>query len=145
MSSLYWDTCVLIYRLQTVEPWNRRIADTLAAVPEPQLVVSELSRMECRIKPLREGDLDTLAVFDGFFAAPAVSYAPLSRPVFDLAADLRAQHRLKIPDALHLAAAITARCDEFWTNDRAFEKAAKGRLTVKVFSETTTDEGAASV
>jgi uncharacterized protein len=135
MSSIYWDTCVLIYRLQTVEPWNGRIGNALATVPEPKLVVSDLGRMECRVKPLREGDLDTLAVFDGFFAASAVGYAPLSRPVFDLAADLRAHHRLKTPDALHLAAAVLSGCAEFWTNDRRLEQAAEGRIQVVSIDE----------
>lgn len=135
MRSLYWDTCVLIYRLQGVEPWNRRIDAALAAIPEPRLVISELSRMECRIKPLREDDGATLAKFETFFAAPTLVYAPLSRAAFDLAAGLRATHRLKTPDALHLAAALTSGCAEFWTNDRRLEQAAEGRLQVVSIDE----------
>ena len=71
MGGLYWDACVLIYRLQQVEPWNRRIASALAAIPEPKLMVTELGRMECRVKPLRDGDQATLAKYDKFFAAPS--------------------------------------------------------------------------
>lgn len=130
MRSLYWDTCVLIYRLQHVEPGHRRIVGALAAVTEPKLVVSELGRMECRVKPLRENDLVTLAKYDTFFAASTLGWVTLSRPVFDLAADLRAGHALKTPDALHLAAAIVGGCREFWTNDRRLEQAAAGRLQV---------------
>jgi predicted nucleic acid-binding protein len=133
MRTLYWDSCVLIYRLQDVEPWNRKIAVALSTLIQPKVVVSELSRLECRVKPLREGDLSTLATFDAFFAAPAIGYAPLSRPVFDLATDLRARYRLKTADAMHLAAAIVHGCDEFWTNDRRLDQAASGYIqTVSV-------------
>jgi predicted nucleic acid-binding protein len=38
---------------------------------------------------------------------------------------------------LHLAAAITAGCDEFWTNDRRLEDAAAGRISVVTFVEGT--------
>jgi uncharacterized protein len=130
MRTLYWDSCVLIYRLQEIEPWNRRIAAALSTVIQPRVVVSELSRLECRVKPLREADLSTLAKFDGFFASPAIGYAPLSRSVFDLATDLRARYRLQTPGALHLAAAVQIGCDELWTNDRRLEQAAEGRLQV---------------
>lgn len=130
MTRLYWDACVLIYRIQDVEPWNRRIASNLAAMPAPKLVVSELGRMECRVKPLREADQVTLAKYDKFFAAPTLGWVPHDRQVFDLAADLRARHGLKTPDALHLAAAIVGKCSELWTNDRRLEQAAEGRLRV---------------
>jgi predicted nucleic acid-binding protein len=130
MGGLYWDACVLIYRIQRVDPWNRRIADALAASSEPKLVVSELGRMECRVKPLREGDQTTLAKYDKFFAAPTLGWVPYDRPIFDLAANLRARHALKTPDALHLAAAIVGGCGELWTNDRRLEEAAEGRLRV---------------
>jgi predicted nucleic acid-binding protein len=53
----------------------------------------------------------------------------------NLATDLRAQYRLKTPDALHLAAAITAGCDEFWTNEHRLEQAAAGRLTLVTFGD----------
>ena len=130
MRRSYWDTCVLIYRLQSVEPWRTRIANALAQTGEPRLAVSELSRMECRVKPLREGDTSALARFDRFFTSPMITIVPLGRAVFDLATELRAGHRIKTPDALHLAAALEAGCSEFWTNDRRLERAAEGRLRV---------------
>lgn len=135
MCRLYWDTCVLIYRLQAIEPWRSRIAGALALEREPRLVVTELSRLECRVKPLREGDASALARFDRFFASPALTIIPLGRPVFNLATELRAQHRVKTPDALHLAAAITAGCSQFWTNDRRLERAAEGHLQVVSLEE----------
>ena len=56
------------------------------------------------------------------------------RPVFDKATRLRAAHRLKSPDALHLAAAIESHCTQFWTNDRRLAAAAAGHLEVHALS-----------
>jgi predicted nucleic acid-binding protein len=131
----YWDACILIYRIQPVEPWRSRIARALALRSDIRLVVSELSRLECRVKPLRDGDVTALAKFDRFFASPSIMFAPFSRPVFELATELRAQHHIKTPDALHLATAVMAGCSEFWTDDRRLQQAAAGRLQVVSVSE----------
>lgn len=62
--------------------------------------------------------------FEQFFARPEVRTLSISEAVFEHATELRAKHRLSTPDALHLAAAIDADCEEFWTNDRRLERAA---------------------
>jgi predicted nucleic acid-binding protein len=61
---------------------------------------------------------------------------PLDRPVFDRATDLRVAYRLKIPDALYLAAALCAGCAEFWTNDRRLLGAAQGRIRFETLEGT---------
>ncbi len=50
--------------------------------------------------------------------------------VIDLASRLRIDHRIKTPDALHLAAALVAGCAQFWTNDAHLAKAADNSLEV---------------
>ncbi|NEV64432.1 type II toxin-antitoxin system VapC family toxin [Thiorhodococcus minor] len=130
MKRIYWDSCVLIYRLQAVPPWKEKIARLLAAQPAYRLVLTELTRLECRVKPLREGDVDTLRAFDHFFTSDRIEYAPLKRTLFDRAAELRAYHGLKTIDALHLAAALDAGCNAFWTNDRRLERAASERIQI---------------
>ena len=47
----------------------------------------------------------------------AVEVVSLSRAVLDRAADIRARHGFKTPDAIHLAAAIESACDVFYTHD----------------------------
>lgn len=130
MRKIYWDSCVLIYRIQGVEPWSARIAAMLEPLETAQLCVTDLTRLECRTKPLRENDDATLVVFDRFFARTDVAKISMSPHIFDLATALRARHKLKTPDALHLAAAITAGCDEFWTNDEGLARAAEGRIRI---------------
>jgi len=43
---------------------------------------------------------------------------------------------LKTPDAVHLAAALNARCDELRTNDLRLANAAQGRLCIVTFEST---------
>lgn len=130
MRCIYWDSCIVIYRIQAVVPWSSNIAKNLEPIETARLFFTNLTRLECRVMPIRESDSGLLALYDRFFARPDVTKIPLTNAVYDLATDLRARQRIKTPDALHLAAAITAGCDEFWTNDRDLEKAAEGRLRV---------------
>jgi predicted nucleic acid-binding protein len=51
---------------------------------------------------------------------------------FDRALELRAHHKIKTPDALHLATAMQHNCTEFWTNDDRLQQAATG-MAVNIF------------
>ena len=73
------------------------------AAPGVVPVTSELTRLECRVKPLRQGDAELLAVFDAFFAEAATVVA-LTREVIDRAAGLRARYGAMTPDAASLRA-----------------------------------------
>ena len=131
MKNIYWDSCILIYRIQQISPWAENIAHKFSPLMDDcRIHTSHLVRLECRVLPLREGNLDLLECFDKFFAQPEVVIAPLDAQVFNLATELRAQYQLKTPDALHLAAAIASGCDEFWSNDERLVKIAGNRIEV---------------
>lgn len=133
MRRIYWDSCVAIYRVEHVEPWSSRLAAREAELgDEFVLCVSDLTWMECRVGPVASGHAELLARYDEFFARAELVRVPLDREVFRLATQLRATHRLKTPDALHLAAALSAGCDELWTNDHRLDTAAAAALSVIV-------------
>ena len=73
--------------------------------------------MECRLKPLREGNTALLQDSDDYFAEVVEETVVLSRAVIDRATDIRARYGFRTPDALHLAAAVVSGCDVFLTND----------------------------
>jgi predicted nucleic acid-binding protein len=50
----------------------------------------------------------------------------LPEAVYLRGSDIRARFRLKMPDALHLAAAQHYGCDALWTNDGRLYKASHG-------------------
>jgi predicted nucleic acid-binding protein len=87
-----------------------------------EVAVSDLTRMECRVKPMRLGNATALGLFDGFFVQPDVRLVPLTTAVFDKATQIRAAFPFKTVDALHLAAAVESGCDRFLTNDTRLSK-----------------------
>ena len=122
---LYLDTAPIIYLVERVVPYVTAVEARLTSVAnsddEVILVISDLSRLECRVKPLRDADADLLRDFDEFFAA-LDQIVPLSRAVVDEATRIRAVYGFKTPDALHLAAAVASNCDIFYTNDHRLNR-----------------------
>jgi predicted nucleic acid-binding protein len=57
-----------------------------------------------------------------FYHTRGIKVLPISLAVADRAAELRAKHNLRTPDALHVASAITSRCDAFLTNDAGIKR-----------------------
>jgi predicted nucleic acid-binding protein len=110
---VYFDTSAMICLVEYTLPWGPRIQTRLAA--GDTLVYSDLTRMECRVLPLRLGDAALLATYDGAFARS--EFVPITTAVFDRAAHIRAAHGFKTPDAIHLAAATESGCGAFLTND----------------------------
>ena len=86
------------------------------------LLTSRLSRLECRVKPLRAGDAALLALYDAFFAGAEVELLELTDAVVDKATELRATLNVKTPDALHLASGILAGATAFLTGDRTLSR-----------------------
>lgn len=133
MLCIYLDANTTIYFVEKVAPYYQgirlRITDA-TGIPKVRCVTNELLLMEVRVKPLRDHDHTTLASYENYFAAFSSQTIALDASVFELATQLRVRHRVKTPDALHLAAAIYAGCDQFWTNDSKLAEAAQGHIEV---------------
>ncbi len=132
MRRIYLDSCAVIYAFEGIPELRARIGTALLPPNEesPCVVYTDLTRLECRVKPLAEGNAGLLKTYDEFFSTPGYEKHALDALTFDLATDLRAEYRIKTPDALHLAAAITSGCLQFWTNDARLMRAASGRIEV---------------
>jgi uncharacterized protein len=116
---IYCDSVILIYFFDHAGPFNVRATTRLAALAAAgdRLAVSDLVRLECRVKHVRAGNTAKLAVFDAFFARPDVRIVPITTAVFDRATNVRAAHHFKLGDSLHLAVAVESGCDRLLTND----------------------------
>jgi uncharacterized protein len=112
----YLNAAPVIYTVERVSPFVAKLAVRLY-VPGFILVASELTRMECRLKPLRMNDAVLLQDYDTFFTTDVREMVQLSRLVMERATDIRAQYGFKTVDAIHLAAAVESKCDVFLTND----------------------------
>jgi predicted nucleic acid-binding protein len=79
--------------------------------------ISDLTWLECRVKPIRLNDPVALADMEAFLTGSDVVRVPMSTAVYERACRIRATHNYKLADALHLAAAIEGGCGLFLTND----------------------------
>jgi predicted nucleic acid-binding protein len=116
---IYLDSNIVIYLIEQPVQFgplaSSRVSARVAA--GDTLVVSDLTRLECRASPMAAGDQVTVAQYDAFFAQGIGRVVPLTTAVCDRATIFRGRYRFKTPDALHLAAAVEASCDVFLTND----------------------------
>jgi predicted nucleic acid-binding protein len=118
---LYLDTSPVIYTVEQAPGYAATVDNTLSA-PGVVLVASDLTRMECRVKPLRDGNAGLLNDYDEFFQNAVAEIIPLTREVMNRATEIRAQYGFKTPDAIHLAAAVVSGCDAFFTNDHRLDR-----------------------
>jgi predicted nucleic acid-binding protein len=116
---VYVDSVVFIYALDHTGTFQSKALARLAASQGAgdRLAISDLTRLECRVRPLRLGDLVRLGEYDSFFARTDVQVVSLTGAVFDFATEISARHGFKSLDSIHLAAATLAGCDVFLTND----------------------------
>ena len=116
---IYCDSVILIYFLDAVGPFNVRAVARMARMLSAgdTAALSDLTRLECRVKPLKLGAVTTLADFEAFFTRPDVRIVPITTAVFERATHIRATYHFKLADSLHLATAVESGCDRFLTND----------------------------
>lgn len=127
---LYLDTAPIIYVVEQVPDFSEKILHYIQK-PDIELVVSDLTWMECRVKPLAENNETLLADYDKFFSQSIIEIVELSRKVLERATHIRSQYNIKTPDAIHLGAAIISKCDIFLTNDQSLERFKDTHITVK--------------
>jgi hypothetical protein len=63
VTRLYLDSCCIIYLVEAASPFHAKVAQRVLshrADPTAVLVTSRLSQLECRVKPLRDGDTKLL-------------------------------------------------------------------------------------
>ena len=105
---VYLDSMIVIYLVEGPDPFRTRASDRMAQLiaAGDQAAVSDLTRLECRVKPIRLGDTPLLADYDAFFAGPDLLKLALPEPVFERATEIRAQYGFRLGDSLNLATAV---------------------------------------
>lgn len=129
MGLIYLDSSIVISALRDAGGLGERVRLALSEVTDVP-ATSELVRLECRVKPIREGDFTLAAQFDGLL--DEFEQLAIHAEVYRVATDIRARFGLKTPDALHVATAQVHRCDALWTSDRQLNTVA-GAMRFEVF------------
>jgi predicted nucleic acid-binding protein len=121
----YLDSSAIIYLIEGSRAVRAQVEAHIAGAdtnPTGRLITSHLARLECRVKPLRDGDVALLATYDAIFTRARVVVVDLTAAVLDRATELRARHGFRTPDAIHLTCAMEAGADAFLTGDAGLAK-----------------------
>ncbi|MBD2252802.1 type II toxin-antitoxin system VapC family toxin [Nostoc parmelioides] len=121
-SLIYIDTVVVIYSVE----WNPNYYSLLEPLwlkfqmGDIKIVSSELILMEALVRPLRNNDIFLINTYEQLLLSAAMQLTPINQDILKQAANLRATTKLKTPDAIHAATALSVNCNQFITNDQAF-------------------------
>lgn len=130
---LYFDASTIIYSVERVPPFRTTVVERIEQVEQTSngaIITSRLSRLECRIKPLRDGSVRLLEQFDEFFRNPLVRLVDVNASIIEQVTELRAQYGFKTPDAIHLATAIGEGADRFLTGDESLRRCTEVEVEV---------------
>ena len=123
--NVYLDANGFIYSIERIDPY-RSVLDTLwqtVSTRQITVVTSALTLLEVLVKPLQVGDATTATLFRTVLQhTPEVRMLPITQPVLEEAAKLRATLGLRSPDAIHVATALFHSCALMVTNDSAFRR-----------------------
>ena len=122
--NLYLDAGAIIYGIEGGSDLRKAVLTRVAQAESSggAIMTSRLSRLECRVRPLREGQSAMIALYDEFFLRRSLHVADIGAAVIDLATDLRVRYGMKTPDAIHIATAIECGADLILTGDRAMSR-----------------------
>ena len=117
----YLDANVFIYALDAYAPFVSDLTDLFSAVERMTLpaITCELTLAELLVKPFRDNDAETeQRCRAALQERRGLTVVPIDLNVLVESARLRAATALRLPDAIHGAAALLAGCERFLTNDR---------------------------
>lgn len=115
------DTSIFIYYLEQNPTFIDEVRPVFAAVSrgELEIVTSAVTLLEVLVVPYRSGDSALAARYEELFRrGQGLQLVEIDEHQLRWAAQLRARYSVRTPDALQLAAALSAGCTAFVTNDR---------------------------
>jgi predicted nucleic acid-binding protein len=130
INAMFLDACAIIYLIEANDEKSNRIRQLVSDYMERgtgDLLVSSLSILECLVLPKKQNDVKLLAEYEAFFASEGVQVIDISRTILYFAVDLRAKYKIRTPDALQLASALS-RGVKFVSADKDLVKVAEVKI-----------------
>ena len=124
---VFFDACVIIYLIESSEPFYSRVRKTLQSLaetyPEMSIAISRLSVFECLVHPLKQQDDAVVEQYRQLFSKQDLHIVELAPEVVEKALWLRVRYNLRTPDALQAASALELPGQFiFLTNDKSFSR-----------------------
>jgi predicted nucleic acid-binding protein len=119
MSRIFLDTNFFIYLIEGAGPSTARVKYLLRVFSArgDEVLTSVMTLGEVLVMPIRNRDNALAQQYRRIFKGPGISVLPFQEDAVESFALLRADARIKPPDAIQLAVAGSAGCDLFLTND----------------------------
>lgn len=122
---LGFDTAPIIYFVEANPQYNDLVTEVFqqVAVGYYNGFTSAISLTEVLIHPLRQGNTTLQQRYrDLLLNSENFHIIAIDAEIAERAADLRARYNLRTPDSLQIAAALSAYCEAFLTNDRGLSR-----------------------
>jgi predicted nucleic acid-binding protein len=119
------DTSIFIYQLETNPRYVACTDHIFSWVERPgsKAITSTITMTELLVQPYRDNNDQRADEFYGLLSTyPNLDWIAPDLEIADLAARIRALHRLRTPDALQAATAVHAQATGLITNDPVFER-----------------------
>lgn len=119
------DTSTIIYFLQGTAPYDTILNPLFRFIEGKRLqaIISAITEAELLVGVLKRGNKEALAkvklLLNEF---PGLKVIPVSRLIAQMAASIRAETNLRLPDALIIATAKATGCEAIITNDLSWAK-----------------------
>jgi predicted nucleic acid-binding protein len=139
-SKIYIDTPVLIYTLENHPDFYPLLESLWTKFENDRVSIatSELIITEALVSPLRSGNVVSISNYEQLIFHAGINLIPIDRSILVAATKLRVKYKLKTPDAIHAATALSIGCDRFITNDKGFRNIAG--LPTLILSDFLTDK-----
>ena len=122
---LYLDTAPLIYYFEEYPSYISKMDRIFDLIGTSRVVTFSAVHIltEVMVKPLQTGNQELAQEYrDILVNSAAHTLVPVTLPIAESAAVLRARYNLRTPDALHVATAVSECCDALLTNDAGLKR-----------------------
>ncbi len=124
-SNVYVDSASLIYYFEKKQGFFSQLNDLFRSAEKGELtlITSSITITEVLTHSIRLRKMRLIKIYENFFEhSNSIKLVEIGLAEAKLAAELRAIHNLKTPDAIHIAAAIESDSKFFLTNDFQLKK-----------------------
>lgn len=131
----FLDTNLFIYLIEENELHLHKVHNLLEFLEKNgyEIITSTLTLGEILTKPYKENRLDLVETYKDFFSQ--MELVELNNEIASLFAKVRADYRIKTPDAVQLASAVYAKDELFVTNDDGLSQFESDGCRVLLLSE----------